>query len=100
MRSRFVRRAVAAGAFAALLAVAASASAFEVAAGEREMSAIEARWTQLTQAPKRDVAAFDSSVQPLARLPGVVIWANSVSPPPTPSYAVLLPGLSRVKKPN
>ena len=58
VRSRLVRRVVAAGACAALLVVAASASAFEVAAGEREMSAIEARWTQLTQAPKRDVAAL------------------------------------------
>ena len=41
-----------------LLAVPALASAFDVASGEREMAAIEARWTQLSQSAKRDPAAL------------------------------------------
>lgn len=45
-------------ALAVLLAAPLHAAAFEVAGGEREMAAIEARWTQLTQQPKRDPAAL------------------------------------------
>ena len=52
------RRFAAAGLLAVVLLAPRGASAFEVAAGEREMSAIEARWTQLTQQPKRDPAAL------------------------------------------
>ena len=56
--SRALGRRVVVGALGALLAVPALASAFDVASGEREMGAIEARWTQLTQSGKRDPAAL------------------------------------------
>lgn len=55
---RVRRRLATAALVVALLVAPARARAFEVASGEREMAAIEARWTQLTQAPKRDLAAL------------------------------------------
>jgi hypothetical protein len=57
LRSRALRRTLAASALVTTL-LAGRALAFEVATGEREMAAIEARWSQLTQAPKRDQAAL------------------------------------------
>ena len=56
--SRALARSVFVGALGVLLAVPAFASALDVASGEREMAAIEARWTQLTQSAKRDPAAL------------------------------------------
>lgn len=58
--TRSIPRAVVSVAFAVALLLAAPwrVAAFEVASGEREMAAIEARWTQLTQQPKRDPAAL------------------------------------------